>query len=152
MLRKPQTLALFYKSVQNLRITRHCQPFLIVPHRGKKDNKSDISTLFSPVPIKPSPDDINIGAELTGSLDKGELLKILNKFTQKKEIRMLCMENGLDSESSCFESSLNLTPFLCQLSCNNKPSQVSAVIASMRKPFRSIFTSQLVIFCKVPGM
>lgn len=100
MLRKPQTLALLCKTVKNLRITRQFQPFLI-PQRGKKD-KSDISALFSPVPIKPSPDDINIGAELTGSLDKGELLKILNKFTQKKEIRMLCMENGLDSESCVF--------------------------------------------------
>lgn len=67
--------------------------------RGKKDD-SQVSALFRPVPVKPGPDDINVGAELTGNLDKAELLKILNKFTQKKEIRMLCMENGLDSNSN----------------------------------------------------
>lgn len=63
--------------------------------RGKKDD-STLSALFKPVPVKPSPDDINIGAELTGSLDKAELLKILNKFTQRREIKLLCIENGLD--------------------------------------------------------
>lgn len=65
--------------------------------RGKKDD-SNVSALFRPVPVKPSPDDISIGMELTGKLDKGELLKVLNRFTQKREIKMLCTENGLDSE------------------------------------------------------
>lgn len=66
--------------------------------RGKR-NDANLSTLFKPVPIRQSPDDINIGAELTGgTLDKVELLKIVNKFTQKREIKMLCMENGLDSK------------------------------------------------------
>lgn len=69
--------------------------------RGKKDDSSSISQLITPVPIKPSSDDINVGAELTGTLDKGELLKVLNKFTQRKEIRSVCMENGLDGESHC---------------------------------------------------
>lgn len=76
-----------------------CQHFsssTIYSKSNKKDDSS-LSTLFTPVPIKPNPDDINIGAELSRSLDKVELLKILNKFSQKKEVKLLCMENGLDS-------------------------------------------------------
>lgn len=63
----------------------------------KKDDS--ISQLITPVPIKPGTDDINVGAELTGTLDKAELLKMLNTFTQRKEIRASCMENGLDGSS-----------------------------------------------------
>lgn len=66
-------------------------------YRGKKD-EANLSALFKPVPVKSNPDDISVGAELTGKLDKGELLKVLNRFTQKRETKMLCMENGLDSE------------------------------------------------------
>lgn len=65
--------------------------------RGKKDDSS-ISSLFIPVPIKPNPDDINVGAELTGSLNKADLLKVLNKFYSKKEIKQLLLESGLDSK------------------------------------------------------
>lgn len=69
--------------------------------RTKKDD-SNLSALFKPVPIKTFSDDIDIGAELAGNLDKAEVLKILNKFSQKKEIKLLCSENGLDSV--CFIS------------------------------------------------
>lgn len=65
--------------------------------RWKKDD-TNLSALFKPVPVKSNPDDISVGFELTGKLDKGELLKVLNKFTQKRETKMLCMENGLDSK------------------------------------------------------
>ncbi|KAF2902033.1 hypothetical protein ILUMI_04132 [Ignelater luminosus] len=65
-------------------------------HRTKK-NDSTLSSLFQPIEIKPSPDDINVGAELTGSLNKADLLKVLNKFYQQKEIKQLLMENGLDN-------------------------------------------------------
>ena len=65
--------------------------------RCKKD-KPIISTLFAPVQIKPNSDDINVGAELTGTINKAELVKILNKFYQTKEIKALLSENGLDSE------------------------------------------------------
>lgn len=64
--------------------------------RGKKDD-GNLSALFKPVPVRSNPDDISIGAELTGKLDKGELLKVLNRFTQKRETKLLCTENGLDS-------------------------------------------------------
>lgn len=69
--------------------------------RGKKDD-TNLSALFKPVPVKSNPDDISVGAELTGKLDKGELLKVLNKFTQKKETKILCLENGLDSKLKYF--------------------------------------------------
>lgn len=59
--------------------------------------KKDDTSLFKPVPIKLSQDDINVGAEITGcSLDKSELLKILGRFGQKSEVRLLCFENGMD--------------------------------------------------------
>ena len=63
---------------------------------AKKDDTPPLSSLFKPVPIKPNPDDINVGVELTGHLDKNDLLKVVNQFSQLKEIKFLCMENGLD--------------------------------------------------------
>jgi len=67
--------------------------------RGKKSDSSNISeSLFQPIPIKPNPDDINVGAELTGSIiKKKDLLKVLNSFMQKNEIKKLAEEYGLDS-------------------------------------------------------
>lgn len=64
--------------------------------RTKKQDRNNPSALFVPVPVKPNPDDINIGEEFTGRLKKQDLLKILNKFYQKPEIRSLAAENGLD--------------------------------------------------------
>ncbi|XP_023952267.2 ATP-dependent RNA helicase SUV3 homolog, mitochondrial [Bicyclus anynana] len=64
----------------------------------KHDNKGNPSALFVPVPVKPNPDDINVGEELTGRLKKQDLLKILNKFYQKPEVRVLAAENGLDEQ------------------------------------------------------
>ncbi|XP_026465401.1 ATP-dependent RNA helicase SUV3 homolog, mitochondrial-like [Ctenocephalides felis] len=70
--------------------------FTLITNRGKKDD-SNLSSLFVPVPVKPNPDDINIGAEISGQLNKADLLKVLNKFYQRKEIKQLCLENGLDN-------------------------------------------------------
>lgn len=75
-------------------VPRHQQKQQI---RGKKDDATNLSALFKPVPIKTNSDDISVGAEITGKLNKADLLKILNKFTQKREIKLLCIENGLDS-------------------------------------------------------
>ncbi|XP_045492141.1 ATP-dependent RNA helicase SUV3 homolog, mitochondrial [Colias croceus] len=66
--------------------------------RTKKHDKGNPSALFVPVPVKPNPDDINIGEEFTGRLKKQDLLKILNKFYQKAEVRVLASENGLDDQ------------------------------------------------------
>lgn len=81
--------------------------------RTKKDDYSNNSftSLIKPVPIKHSQDDINIGAELTGTaIDKAELLKILTRFSQKREIRLLCMDHGLDRKllTIAFFSQLNV--------------------------------------------
>lgn len=65
--------------------------------RGKRDS-SKLSSLFTPVPVKSSSDDINVGYELSGKLNKADLLKILNKFYQKKEIKYLAIDSGLDSK------------------------------------------------------
>ncbi|KAF4533159.1 hypothetical protein B566_EDAN001701 [Ephemera danica] len=65
---------------------------------GKKDDDGhNLSQLFEPIPVLPTPDDINIGAELTGDINKADLLKILNKFYQRKEIKNIAKENGLDN-------------------------------------------------------
>ncbi|RZF36985.1 hypothetical protein LSTR_LSTR004673 [Laodelphax striatellus] len=66
-----------------------------VQKRFKKNQ--NLSSLFTPLPVKSNPDDINVGVELTGSLNKNDLLKILNKFYQRKEIKALSMESGLDT-------------------------------------------------------
>lgn len=66
--------------------------------RGKKHDKGNSAPLFVPVPVKPNPDDINIGEEFTGRLKKQDLLKILNRFYQKPEVRVLASENGLDDQ------------------------------------------------------
>ncbi|KAM3968178.1 suv3 RNA helicase [Aphomia sociella] len=66
--------------------------------RTKKHDRGNPSALFVPVPVKPNADDINIGEEFTGRLKKQDLLRILNKFYQKPEIRVLASENGLDDQ------------------------------------------------------
>lgn len=73
-----------------------CRTLSATVVRGGKKDDINLSSLFKPVSVKSCPDDINIGAELTGTIDKTELVKLLNKFTQKKEIRSLCIETGLD--------------------------------------------------------
>ncbi|CAB3370056.1 Hypothetical predicted protein [Cloeon dipterum] len=76
-------------------LEQSCCP-VVSSFRGKKDDSS-FSHLFVPVPVKPSSDDINIGAELTGAeINKDDLLRVLNKFYQRKEIKNLAKEHGLD--------------------------------------------------------
>lgn len=64
--------------------------------RGIKDDSSNsVSKLFQPATIKET-DASNIGVELTGKINKTQLLGVLNQFSQKKEILNLCKEHGLD--------------------------------------------------------
>lgn len=64
--------------------------------RGIKDDSSNsVSKLFQPAAIK-EVDASNIGVELTGKINKSQLLSVLNQFSQKKEIFNLCKEYGLD--------------------------------------------------------
>ena len=46
--------------------------------------------------IQPSPDDINLGEEIAGKINKQALLKQLNRFFQSPKIKVLCKEQGLD--------------------------------------------------------
>lgn len=78
-------------------LERFSVPLSVLQRRGKKNN-ANISTLFTPISVKPSADDINVGAELTGEISKPDLLKILSKFYQTPEIKQLLLENGLDSK------------------------------------------------------
>lgn len=70
--------------------------------RSKSDS-SNFSHLFVPVPVKIGQDDINvghIGAELTGGeINKDDLLKVLNKFYQRVDMRQLAKEHGLDRKN-----------------------------------------------------
>ena len=64
--------------------------------RSSSGGPQNIHTLFKPVPVQPSPDDINLGEEIAGKINKQALLKQLNRFFQSPEIRALCKEQGLD--------------------------------------------------------
>ncbi|XP_017967451.1 ATP-dependent RNA helicase SUV3 homolog, mitochondrial [Drosophila navojoa] len=64
--------------------------------RNRK-HETNVSALFKPVQVQANADDDDVGSELVGKLEKSELLKILNKFAQRREIKALCSENGLDS-------------------------------------------------------
>lgn len=66
--------------------------------RNKKQQPANVSALFKPVPIQHNVDEIDVGSELAGKLEKSAVLKILNKFTQRREIKTLCVDNGLDSK------------------------------------------------------
>lgn len=61
-----------------------------------------LSQLLTPVPVKPSSDDINVGAELTGRLNKEELVKTLAKFYQRPQVKAVAIEYGLDSRNTLF--------------------------------------------------
>lgn len=63
--------------------------------RNRK-HETNVSALFKPVQVQANVDDDDVGSELVGKLEKSELLKILNKFAQRREIKTLCSENGLD--------------------------------------------------------
>lgn len=87
-----------YISQSKALLEKNCRAIVCaVQSRSKKDN-SNLSTLFTPIPVKPTPDDINVGAELTGAISKPDLLKVLSKFYQLPEVKQLLTENGLDSE------------------------------------------------------
>lgn len=67
--------------------------------RGKQDDSKDetfkISRLFTPNPVKGG-FSAESAVELTGNIEKSDILKVLNKFSQKSENRAVCAEYGLD--------------------------------------------------------
>jgi len=52
--------------------------------------------LFKPVIVLPNPDDIDLGEEIAGKINKQELLKRLNDFSKDEDIKALSKEHGLD--------------------------------------------------------
>lgn len=66
--------------------------------RNRKPQPTNVSALFKPVQVQHNVEEFDVGSELAGKLQKSDLLKILNKFTQRREIKALCLDNGLDSK------------------------------------------------------
>ncbi|XP_046734064.1 ATP-dependent RNA helicase SUV3 homolog, mitochondrial [Diprion similis] len=71
--------------------------YLAEPLREKTDDSTTGKSLFKPLSIKLNPDENNVGAELTGTFNKTDLLCVLNQFYQRKEIKALATEHGLDN-------------------------------------------------------
>ncbi|XP_013113540.2 ATP-dependent RNA helicase SUV3 homolog, mitochondrial [Stomoxys calcitrans] len=65
--------------------------------RNRKQPPTNVSQLFKPVPVQHNVDEFDVGSELAGKLEKSAILKILNKFTQRREVKVLCTEHGLDN-------------------------------------------------------
>ena len=63
----------------------------------QKKTMPPVSQLMVPVPVKSVLDGSNVGAELTGKLNKEEVMKWLAKFYQRREIKAAAVENGIDS-------------------------------------------------------
>ncbi|KAK3581836.1 hypothetical protein CHS0354_007239 [Potamilus streckersoni] len=75
--------------------------FNVQSFRTKSDNSKDINSLFQPIPFRKqenNADDINIGEELSGEVKKDDLLKLLNQFYRRPEVRRAATENGLDQK------------------------------------------------------
>lgn len=56
-----------------------------------------LSQLMVPVPVKCESETFNVGAELTGKLERHEVMGWLAKFYQRREIKNAALENGIDS-------------------------------------------------------
>ena len=54
------------------------------------------SKLFKPIVVLPNPDDINLGKELAGNIDRSQLMSRLNTFFQSSKTKTLSREQGLD--------------------------------------------------------
>ena len=63
----------------------------------QKKTMPPVSQLMVPLPVKSVLDGSNVGAELTGKLNKEEIMKWLAKFYQRREIKAAAVENGIDS-------------------------------------------------------
>lgn len=68
-------------------------------NNGNNSSQSPVSQLFVPVPVKIEPEfGSEVGVELTGKLKKQDVLRVLNKFFRRSEIKLLSLEHGLDSK------------------------------------------------------
>ncbi|XP_019339926.1 ATP-dependent RNA helicase SUPV3L1, mitochondrial isoform X1 [Alligator mississippiensis] len=84
---------------------RHAAAVFRVPSRaagaasGRNDSWAPNTSLFVPLKLNPEGSGAgdDVGAELTRSLDKSEVLNKLNMFYKRKEMQRLGAENGLDA-------------------------------------------------------
>uniref|UniRef100_A0A0B7B5J7 Uncharacterized protein n=1 Tax=Arion vulgaris TaxID=1028688 RepID=A0A0B7B5J7_9EUPU len=73
--------------------------FICRRHKSRK-SKGSLSSVIQPLTVQPASknaDDINIGEELTGSIEKEHLLRSLKDFHSDEKIKNLALENGLDN-------------------------------------------------------
>ncbi|RWS23062.1 ATP-dependent RNA helicase SUV3-like protein, partial [Leptotrombidium deliense] len=74
-----------------------------------KSDKPTLSSLVVPIEVKvtSNPDDINLGAEITGGkLKKSEIVTIINEILLREHFKLLAQENGIDHTlfQQCFQS------------------------------------------------
>ena len=75
--------------------------FLDTLKPSSSESKNDPETnstsrLFKPVLVRPNPDDVDLGKEIAGDIDRSELLSRLNAFFKSETTRALSREQGLD--------------------------------------------------------
>ncbi|XP_074642459.1 ATP-dependent RNA helicase SUPV3L1, mitochondrial-like isoform X2 [Tubulanus polymorphus] len=64
-----------------------------------KSESKDVNSLFQPAPFsaQQSVTDVEVGADLAGPLKKDQLLRLLNQFYRRTEVKKLAAECGLDN-------------------------------------------------------
>ena len=66
------------------------------PANSAATPSANLNQLFKPVPVFPNPDDMNLGEEIAGKMNKQALLKTLNALYLSKSIKELSKEHGMD--------------------------------------------------------
>jgi hypothetical protein len=56
----------------------------------------NLNQLFKPVTVQPNPDDMNLGEEIAGKMNRQALLKKLNELYLAPSIKTLSKEHGMD--------------------------------------------------------
>ncbi|XP_076762122.1 suv3 RNA helicase [Xylocopa sonorina] len=64
--------------------------------RKHTNSKSSISSLFKPIIVKTNANEENIGIELSGTLNKRDIINILCKFAYQDTVKELSAKHGLD--------------------------------------------------------
>ncbi|OAD59989.1 hypothetical protein WN48_07834, partial [Eufriesea mexicana] len=76
--------------------------------RGKQTDNTlgTINSLVKPVTLKKNSNNLNIGLELTGALDKSKVLQTMYNFSINNAVKQLCDQHGLDDRTfiSCMTS------------------------------------------------
>ncbi|XP_026134410.1 ATP-dependent RNA helicase SUPV3L1, mitochondrial-like [Carassius auratus] len=71
---------------------------LSIRHSSTNSSSRPLDTsLFVPLTVRSDEGDGTVGEELTQPLDKGELLKVLNRFYKRKEMQKLAADQGIDA-------------------------------------------------------